>query len=190
MKLYHGSSIRGLTQLHPSLSEHGRPYLYLSSDIVVAGFYTVWRVERPYSWFPYGFSDGVPIYTEYYKNALADVYRGRQGYIYHCSPAGTLENPTGIEQVLVSEQPVDVAGVLEIADMYRWLLEQEQAGALLIRRYEALTEREIVRAERLVADEIRAHRLKEAPQSRYARFLAEKFPQIWAQPERREETML
>lgn len=181
MKLYHGSSIRGLTQLCPFLSEHGRPYLYLSSSIVVAGFYTVWRVERPYSWFPYGFSDGVPIYTEYYKNALADVYRGRQGYIYHCSPAGALENPTGIEQVLASEQPVDVVSVLEIADMYRWLLEQEQAGALLIRRYEALTEREIARAERLVADEIRVHRLKENPQNSYARFLAERFPKIWTQ---------
>ena len=43
MLLYHGSSVSGLTQLKPFLSEHQKPYVYLSSNPVVALLYAVWN---------------------------------------------------------------------------------------------------------------------------------------------------
>ena len=77
MILYHGSSVPNLKELEPYISEHKKPYIYFSNNMAVAALYTVHKIERPYNWFPYGFNDnGVPIYTEYYPNALADVYSG------------------------------------------------------------------------------------------------------------------
>ena len=54
MKLINGSPEWGLTVLHPACSEHGVPAAHLSRDPVIAAFYTIWRIERPYSWVPYG----------------------------------------------------------------------------------------------------------------------------------------
>ena len=44
MTLYHGSSIGGITELKPFLSEHKKPYVYLAGNSVVALLYTVKHV--------------------------------------------------------------------------------------------------------------------------------------------------
>ena len=177
--LYHGSSVGGLSALRPALSEHGVPYVYVSPNPVVAVFYTVHCVERPYNWFPYGLEDGLPVYPEYYPDALADVYGGKRGYLYRCEDPGTLENPTAISQALVCREPLPVSGVEEILDMYRWFLLRQQAGNLRIIPFSRLSEKQLAYRDRMIKEEIALHCLKDRPETGYARFLRSRFPSLW-----------
>lgn len=177
--LYHGSATGGLQALRPALSEHGKPYLYFSVNPVVAAFYTVHCVERPHNWFPYGLEEGVPVYPEYYPDALADVYAEQRGYLYQCENPGTLENPTGISVAMVCEHPLPVSAVEEIPDMYRWFLRREQEGKLRIIPFSKLTQRQLAYRDRMVKEEIALHHLKEQPEISYARFLRSRFPSLW-----------
>lgn len=52
MLLYHGSCVGGLNELTPFLSEHKKPYVYLSSNPVVALLYAVKPVPKPFSFYP------------------------------------------------------------------------------------------------------------------------------------------
>lgn len=177
--LYHGSSVGGLSALRPALSEHGVPYVYVSPNPVVAAFYTVHCVERPYNWFPYGLEDGLPVYPEYYPDALADVYGGKRGYLYRCEDPGALENPTAISQALVCREPLPVSGVEEIPDMYAWFLRRQQAGNLRIIPFSHLSEKQLAYRDRMIKEEIALHHLKDHPETGYARFLRSRFPSLW-----------
>ena len=84
MIFYHGSSVGGLTELKPFLSEHKKPYIYLTSNPVVALLYTVKPVPKPFSFYPYGFSGEKVVYSEYYKNCFEEIYKGKKGYLYEC----------------------------------------------------------------------------------------------------------
>lgn len=178
--LYHGSPVSGLKVLRPEVSEHGKPYVYLSADMAAAALYAVRPVESPYNWYPYGFDwDRTLVYTEYYADALADIYREKTGFLYRCSGAGISENPTGIPGVYVSQAPVTVLEEQEIPDMLVWLLEQEKRGHLRIRRYSDLTREAKEQLEEMIAREITVNRLYEHPEISYSRFLAEKFSEVW-----------
>lgn len=83
MILYHGSSVGGLTYLKPFLSEHKKPYVYLSSSPVVALLYTVKPVPKPFSFYPYGFDKNKVIYNEYYEDGFRDIYMGKKGFYIH-----------------------------------------------------------------------------------------------------------
>lgn len=148
--------------------------------MVVAAFYTVHIVERPNNWYPYGFDKtGLPCYTEYYKNALADVYKDKTGYLYSCADVKSIENPTNINCAYACEQPVPVRCVLKIEDMYRWFLEQEKKKKLQIVRYDALTEKQIDYCSRMVTAEIENFNLRLNPDSSYSKFISKRFPQLW-----------
>ncbi|MGL5507740.1 MAG: hypothetical protein ACRDB0_07550, partial [Paraclostridium sp.] len=72
MILYHGSNTGGIYDLEPTVADHERPYVYMTTIDVVSAFYLCNAVEKPYYWFPYGFVQGcnIPIYHELYPNAL------------------------------------------------------------------------------------------------------------------------
>ena len=73
MKLYHGSRTGNIKVLEPRLADHDRPYVYMATIDVIAAFYLCNAVERPYYWFPYGFSrDGIE-YHELFPNALQET---------------------------------------------------------------------------------------------------------------------
>lgn len=145
----------------------------------MAAFYTVHCVERPYNWFPYGLEDGLPVYPEYYPDALADVYRGKPGYLYRCEDPGALENPTGISLALTADRPLPVLDVEEIPDMYHWFLRRQQAGELRILPFSLLTEKQQAYRDRMVREEIALYHLKDQPENSYARFLRSRFPHLW-----------
>lgn len=178
---YHGSNVPGLSRLEPHMSEHGLPLVYLTTSPVVAALYTVHPVERPYNWYPYGFSGTVPVYTEYYPQALRDVYGEKTGYIYRCRCEAelSLENPTSISCALVSRAPVEATGCTALLDVYEALLEYERAGQLIVRRFEALSEKQRDFAKRMVLEEIQERRLKEQPECSYSCFLRERFEDVW-----------
>lgn len=158
---YHGSSIKDLKTLLPCLSEHKQPYIYFATNPVVAAFYMVHIVERPYNWFTYGFSkSGIPVYTEYYPNALADVYSGKSGYLYECSKIDDIQNPTNINCVYTSENPVLIDKCTVFKDIYENLLEYEKHGKLIIQRYETLSSKMLAFINEVVQSEITDNNLK------------------------------
>ncbi len=175
---YHGTSIGNLSELKPQISEHGEAYIYLTTDPVVALFYTVKAVEPPFNWYPYGFKDGIPVYTEYYPDALADVYKGKRGYIYEFENVEEIRNPTNIGCACVCTEPLKTGKVIEIPDVYEKLLEHEKNGELIIERYSELSENKIDRIKNIIKSEIEKFDLKNCFNS-YSEFIKSRFTDLW-----------
>ena len=71
MPFYHGSPVGELNELKPFLSEHEKQYVYFTQNPIVALLYAVHPVDKPFSYYPYGFDkDGTVHYSEYYQNAF------------------------------------------------------------------------------------------------------------------------
>ena len=180
MPYYHGSPQGGLTVLRPQLSEHGKPYVYFTINPIVAALYTVRPVDKPFHWYPYGFTEkGTPVYTEYYPHAAEDIYRGKVGYLYSCQKIDHLSSPIAIQDTYVTNtpQPVDRCVVLE--DVYLQLLEYERMGELMIQRFEQLTSEQRRSIVQIVDSEIQKYHLKETPDCSYSIFLQSRFPTLW-----------
>lgn len=180
MKFYHGSSVGGLTELQPFLSEHGKPYIYFSSDPAVALLYAVKPVPKPFSWYPYGFDEtGVPVYSEYWQNAFSDIYKGKRGFLYGCADIASLSNPTAINCAYTCETPVKTDFCAEISDLYNELMQYEKAGLFKIRKFETVTGEEL----EFVYDDIRKtvlqYNLKKFPDGPMSIFIREHFPFLW-----------
>lgn len=75
MILYHGSNIKNIKTLEPKQADHDRPYVYMTTLEVVSAFYLCNAVERPYYWFPYGFTNDniLDMCNEKYINVLISV---------------------------------------------------------------------------------------------------------------------
>ena len=177
--LYHGSSTAGLTELKPYKSEHKKPYVYFTENPVVAAFYTVHHVERPYNWFPYGYaSENLLTYSEYYYNAMADVYRDKTGYIYlydNTTESQGIKLPIG--DIIVFEQPVKVSSCIELPDVYETLLKYESEGQLYISRFSDDKE-SLNWIDNMITLEIETNDLKHIKSS-YCDFLQKHFPNAW-----------
>lgn len=178
MLFYHGASIGNLSELKPQISEHGEAYVYLTTDPVVALLYTVKAVEPPFNWYPYGFKDGIPVYTEYYPDAIADIYKGKRGYIYEFVNVAGIKNPTNIGCACVCTEPLKTGKVIEIPNVYEKLLEHEKNGELIIERYSELSEDRIKWIENTIKSEAEKFNLTNTDNS-YSRFLKERFKDLF-----------
>ena len=114
---YHGSVIGELTELKPFISEHKKPYIYFTTNPVVALLYCVRPLEKPFSWYTYGFDGDTVVYSEYYHGAFEDVYKGKKGYLYECENVLNTDNPTSINCAYTCEYPVKVDDVTEIPEV-------------------------------------------------------------------------
>ena len=180
MILYHGSSVPDLKELTPHISEHKKPYVYFSTNIVVAALYTVHRIERPYNWFTYGFNkDGIPVYTEYYPNGLADIYSGCCGYIYQCSKAENMSDLTNINGAYMCTDPIGVDKCIKLNDVYINLLEYEKDGKLIICRFKELSDKQRTNIANQIYQEILKYDLLSMPESNYSKFIRKRFPEVW-----------
>lgn len=183
MNLYHGSNIGGIKVLEPKLADHDRPYIYLSTIEIVAGFYMVNAVDRPYYWFPYGFNrDGNVEYHELYPNALKEASEGRRGFLYTAEADENDIIPfTNIPCARLGIAPIKVISCIEIDNCYRWLIEQEKEGAFKICKYEDKSGREMQSWFEKIYSYINEKNMKDAPDCSYAMFVKQKFPDIWRQ---------
>lgn len=177
MTLYHGSPLKGLTELVPFYSEHGKPYVYLARNSIVALFYAAKPVDKPYSWYPYGFDVDVPVYTEYYENALFDVYGGRKGYLYECE-TDCAANSTEINCAVTVGDSVKTASETEITDLYEHFLLLEKRHKLKIKRYADLTNGERGFIEKYLRELIEKDALKTAPENTMSAFIRRNFPTL------------
>ena len=183
MILYHGSRTVGIDILEPRLADHERPYIYLSTLEVVAAFYLCNAVERPYYWFPYGFSNynpEIPVYNELYPNALKEVSEGVSGYIYKVDVSEDQVIPfKNIPCARLGTSPIPVSDIIEVHDAYKLFQNYVKEGKLFIGKFENKTEKELNRYYKIILNYIKEKNMYKTPECSYARFVKEKFPFIW-----------
>ena len=186
MILYHGSNTFGIKTLEPRLADHERPYIYMSTLEIVAGFYMVNGVEKPYYWFPYGFgSDGKVEYDELYPNALKEVSEGKGGCIYIVEADEKDVLPfKNIPCARLGTVPMEVKECIEIPDCYQWLLEQEKKGNFRLRRFEDKSEKELLWWKNKILEYIDSKNMIEISDCSYAEFVRRKFPEVWEKYEK------
>lgn len=180
MTFYHGSPTRGLTELKPFLSEHGKPYIYFSKNPLVALLYAVKPVPKPFSFYPYGFSkDGVLIFSEYYENAFYDIYKGKKGYLYECHDLQNVGNATQINSAYTCTEPVKIDKVTEICNLYEYYKKPVYANRFLIKRRHEISEKEMSFVSAELTKDIVKYNLKDNPEHAMSIFIKIHFPDVW-----------
>ncbi|MCI8632618.1 MAG: hypothetical protein HFE64_03930 [Lachnospiraceae bacterium] len=180
MHFYHGSPIGGLNELKPFLSEHGKQYIYFSTNPVVALLYAVKPVPKPFSFYPYGFEkDGTVVYSEYFENAFYHLYNGKVGYLYECMNLKNMDNPTNINCAYTCSEPIKVNTVTEISNLYTYFKEQESKGLFWIKQREKISEQEMQFVFDELQKDMKRHNLHKFPQHPMSVFIQEHFPNVW-----------
>ena len=175
MTYYHCSPTPGLKVLMPKKPESFRKpqAVYLTTLLPMALMYGIRNFE-----YTYGYTKEGQIYLEeYFPDALEILYRGKSASLYICNPQAT--ESTRIPNEVISAEPVPVMEEIKIEDVYEALLEQEALGALVIHRYDTLSERKLDWIRRAEADTIREMDLirKDSPAAQYYRT---HYPESWA----------
>ena len=182
MKLFHGSNIGNINVLEPRQADHDRPYVYITTIDVVAAFYLCNAVEKPYYWFPYGFSKNstIPISHELYPNALKEVSEGVSGYIYEITADENQILPLkNIPCARLAVNPVPVIGYIKIENAYDWFMEAVKQKKMQIGHFADKTEQELNWWYSGLVDYLREKDISKHPDCSYAMFIKEKFPQVW-----------
>ncbi|MEN6595560.1 MAG: hypothetical protein ABFC31_11520 [Clostridiaceae bacterium] len=180
MLLYHGSSKSGLQTLQPFTADHGKPYVYFSTNETAAAFYAAGPVERPYYWFPYSFDAACKaVYTETYPEAFHQTYHQKSGTLYICEVAddALLRFPSN-PFTRLSAKPVQVTRSCPIENLHDWFLQRECDGALLIQRYETVARLELASWHGKVLEDLRAA-CAQTRENAFAAFVQRTMPQVW-----------
>lgn len=183
MRYYHGSTIKGLTELHPHLpvgAHSQQPHVYLTSSKQLALHY-IWDTQR------FGVkmpmldirADGTLVFQEMFSGALEYFYKGVSGYIYHCE--GDYLADATVPTSVIADAAVPVVDCEYIDDVYQHILEYEKQGKFIYEHYEDLPQWRI--------DVIRGHIIRFIKRNNLVtnhshpsrKFIMEKFPQIWAE---------
>ena len=185
---YHASSVPGIKQLEPAVSEHGVPLVYLSRKRENVLVYLSNAVEKycretgfEYNgkyrkWGPYGFGrDGILYLEEYYPDALEKTYKGVSGYIYIADNVEDSGMVTDITDVVTSCKPVEVTETEFIPDALKAILQAEAKGLIRIVRYQEMTERKKAGLEKVIREEY----VNAETHPEYRHFLRGCFPDIF-----------
>ena len=142
MDYYHGTSIKGLTELRPFSSEYSNlkeAVVYLTSNKQLALHY-IWDYSR------HGIkspmldirSDGTLVFQEMFSGALEYFYKGVSGYIYHCVGNYDSNKETGVPTCFTSNEPVPIIDFEYIDDLYEKIKEYEKKGTFIYEKFETL----------------------------------------------------
>ena len=180
MTYYHGSPIGNLKELIPSLSEHNKPYIYFSTNPLVALLYAVKPVPKPFSFYPYGFDkEGNLVYSEYFENAFHKLYNGKTGYLYEAENLNGAQNPTNINSAVVCETPVKITNVTKISNLYEYYLEQEKLGNFIIKKNSDISQKEMGFVLSEFKKYIEKYQLLNYPENPMTLFLKKYFPKTF-----------
>lgn len=181
MILYHGSNVGNIKILEPKQADHDRPYVYMTTLEIVSVFYLCNAVERPYYWFPYGFTkENIPIYHELYPNALKEVSDGVSGYIYKVEADESQVIPfKNIPTARLATKPIEVTSEKKIDNSYDYFLECESKGLLKIGRFEDKSEQALENWYNMIYEYIKEKNMIATPDCSYAKFVQTKFQQVW-----------
>ena len=177
MILYHGSNISGIKALRPSLSNHEKPYVYLTHSPVLAAIYAHNPLTRPNGFFSYWWGkDGILRYDEYFENQLEAIYSGQQGYVYECG--GEYPQLEKMPWVYLSEAEVPVTNCIIISNLYELLLQYEREGLLIVRRWHEASEKQREIWENVVRRSLAQTDLSTAIGQEYYTYVRAHFPSI------------
>lgn len=191
IKYYHGSKIKNLKQLHPSVSIHDKEYVYLTTKKEVALMYTVNAIESFYEknnldkpkkfhpWYSYGFKNGKLQLEEYYEGAIEETYKGKSGVLYEVEEPMILSNPTNIFCAAVTEEEVGVVKQTEIIDLYELFIQYEKEGIIDINWYHSLTGNVKKHRIDMIKESIQHFSLTQDQNHNYIVFLKAKFPELF-----------
>lgn len=181
MILYHGSNTGNIKVLEPRQADHDRPYVYMTTLEVVSAFYLCNAVERPYYWFPYGFTkENVPIYHELYPNALKEVADGVRGYIYKVAADESQVIPfKNIPTARLATVPIEVVDANRINNAYDYFLDCESKGIMKIGKFEDKSDQALENWYNMIYEYIKEKNMILTPDCSYAIFVKDKFPQVW-----------
>lgn len=181
MKLYHGSNTADIKVLQPRLADHEQPYIYMTTIDVVSAFYICNAVERPYYWFPYGFTkNNIPVYHELYPDAFKEISENRKGYLYEVDAKKNQIIPfKNIPCARLGIEPIQVVDCIEIPDAYEYFMKCVAEGKLEIGRFEDKTEKELENWYSMILSYIQEKDMIHTPDCSYVKFVKEKFPFIW-----------
>ena len=185
MVYYHCSPTAGLKVLEPRKPDSFQKpkCVYMTTLLPMALMYGVRNFE-----YTYGYTkEGQIYYDEYFPNALEILYKGKRSSLYQCAPGNV--SITKIPNEVVSENRVPVINERIIPDVYEALLEQERLGALIIHRYEELSDKMKDWIRRVEADEIRELSLLHEGGTR-AEYMRTHYPESWAIVEEEEQRLL
>lgn len=133
--LYHVSNTAGIKVLKPRVSTHGRAYVYAIDNLVKGLLFGVRHDD--FDLFIYTDREGNnPTCCECYPGALERVYKGKSCSVYELPEDGFLHGMTSWTPEVVCEHEVAVEREIPVPDIYGRLLEEEQKGTLVIRRFE------------------------------------------------------
>lgn len=185
MRYYHGSTMKGLTELHPHLpfgAHLQEPRVYLTTSRQLALHY-IWDTQRLGMKMPMLDirSDGTLVFQEMFSGALEYFYKNVSGYIYHCEgdyPADPIV-PTSV----TADTAVTVIDCEYVDDVYEHILRYEKQGKFVYEHYEDLPQWRI--------DIIRGHIIRFIKRNDLIvdknhpsrKFIMEKFSQYWAEAE-------
>lgn len=179
MILYHGSSIGGITELKPFLSEQKEPYVYLASNPVIALLYTVKPVPKPFSFYPYGFNHEKVVYNEYYENCFEDIYKGQKGFLYICENVENAEDLPTICGAYICRTPTKISGCIEIKDVFEKLMECKENGQFEIKPFHSISCKELDYVYDDLRKTIHEHSLRNNSDHPMSKFIMSHFPKIW-----------
>lgn len=181
MKLYHGSNTADIKVLQPRLADHEQPYIYMTTIDVVSAFYICNAVERPYYWFPYGFTqNNIPVYHELYPDAFKEISQNRKGYLYEVDAKKSQIIPfKNIPCARLGIEPIQVVDCIEIPDAYEYFMKCVAEDKLEIGRFEDKTEKELENWYSMILSYIQEKDMIHTPDCSYAKFVKEKFPFVW-----------
>lgn len=184
MKFYHGSKVADIKVLRPSVSNHGKPWVYLTSKRANTLVYLSNAVEKFhkeheivhegkfYTWASYGFNqEGILVIEEYYPHATEETYKGEEGFIYCIDSGENYGKQEDIPFAFISEHPVPVTSFEYIPDVYEEMLKLEKAGHIIIRRYEAHSKEKLAWIEKVIQEDFAQYQ----DQQDYITFLRGKF---------------
>lgn len=176
MKLYHGSPVSGITALRPTLSNHGKPYVYLTDDPALAVLYAHNPLTPPDGFFPYFYNkENRLCYDEYFPNALS-LYQGFGGYVYTVETEIPLTRLEQMPWVYLSEIEVPVSKCRHIPNLYDEILKLERDDRIILNRFGTLSEKRLQGIYRMLRREAEKEQLQEHPEREYAQFYQAHFP--------------
>ena len=131
--VYHVSAYAGLTTLKPSVSTHGKAYVYAVEDITTGLLFGA--EQDDFDFIISTLEDGRTEVCECYEGAFEKRFGGKACSVYTLSDEGFLRGRTNWSAELVCENEVAVLSEERVDDLYSRLLEEVERGVLVLRRY-------------------------------------------------------
>lgn len=187
MKYYHGSTTKGLTELHPRLSfdcHLQEPLVYLTTSRQLALHY-IWDAQRLGTKMPMLDirKDGTLVFQEMFSGALAYFYKGVSGYLYHCEGDYAAAPDNSVPTCAISRTAVPVTDYEYIDDVYEHIIRYTDRGKFIYEHYEEFPQWRIDIIRGHITRFIKRNDLLNNITHPSRNFIQEKFPHYWAEAE-------